>query len=90
MVQKVNAVGTKVQALLIKLILTSFDFLQDFRLVRTQEGIVRKALTREQLEEGHPEGPNVRLEVIGLTEVLLLLSNRLLIGRGMMKLLLCV
>ena len=51
-VQKVNAVGTKIELWWVKLILTSFDALKYFRLILADEGVVRDAITGEELEEG--------------------------------------
>ena len=53
-VQKVNAVGTKVQLWLVEaqLILTSFDVLKYFLLIWAIKGVVRDAITGEELEEG--------------------------------------
>ena len=51
-VQKVNAVWTKIELWWVKLILTSFDALEYFRLSWADEGVVRDAITGEELEEG--------------------------------------
>ena len=50
--QKVNAVGTKIELWWVKVILTSFDALENFRLIWADEGVVRDAITGEELEEG--------------------------------------
>ena len=52
-VQKVNAVGTKIELWRVELILTSFDVMKNFRLILADKGVVREAITGEEFEKGH-------------------------------------